>query len=136
MISWRGDGRGGTHWHDLEDDRPWFDPALEADRRQDEIAADAAAALLAPRPPWELVDLERFGPVELLEVEAYGRPRSRPRTDERYAPGRLATPVDDDLTKARRRRVLNLALDGPTVVPYRRGSAHHARTQQNRDLAG
>lgn len=136
MITWRGDGRGGTLWHDLEADRPWLDPAAEADRRQDEIAADAVAALTARRPPWELVDLERFGPLEVLEVEAYGRPNPRPRTHERYAPGRLHLPADDDLIRARRRRVLNEALDGNTSVPYRRGSEKHAGPRQDRDLAG
>jgi hypothetical protein len=135
VNTWSFPARGGTMWDDLEQDRPWFDECLEADRRQDAIAADAAAALEAPAPPWELVDLERFGPLELLEAVACERPA---RADTPPAPTARPAWVDnDDLTRARRRRVLAEALEwGTTVAYYRpRKGTKDARTRPARRRA-
>lgn len=109
---------GGTPWDDLLDDQPWFDPAIESDRQQDAIAADALAALVAVPPPWADVALERFGRVDLVDVEQLARPSPAPARVPIVA--RSPGLDDHDLSRLRRRKILNTALDEPTSVPYRR----------------
>lgn len=120
MITHRFPATGGTPWHDLEEDRPWSDPALEADRRQDAIAAGAAAALTAELPAAAAIARERFGHPAVLAEERYARPSPAPAT----VPGVARTPgLDDhDLSQYRRRKTLNGALVDVPAATYRRGA--------------
>lgn len=107
MITRRFPVAGGTPWDDLLKDRPWFDPAVEADRRQDTIAADAEAALTAALPTAAAVALERFGHVDLVALEA-STPAPYP-----IRPRFLVRPLwlhNDELSRRRRQHVLLDAL--------------------------
>lgn len=96
---------GGTPWHDLEADRPWFDECAEADYLQDRQEAwDAHPPAAAD------VALERFGALVDLVAES-------------------PTPLDDEITCRRRQRILNDALEPDPTIVYRRGSAHRALDQ-------
>lgn len=125
MITYVFPPRGGTPWDDLEEDRPWFDEALEADRLQDRERVWAA------NPP-SAADVvgERFGDVDQAARELY-----RPPPEEVTPwPVVRAALLDDDIIRYRRRKTLNQALkDVPST--YRRGN-NHARTPNRRDLAG
>jgi hypothetical protein len=99
------DGGGLPPWMDIQD-QPWFDECKAADRLQDlEWAAQAHA--------------ERFGPPADLAAEAERRPR--PRWLAIAPPEVHAALSDDDITIARRRRILNNALDPDRIRLPARG---------------
>ncbi len=96
MKTYRFAPAGGTLWDDLEADRPWFDPAIAADRLQDRETAERAA-------------VERFDLVA-LEAEA-GRPApALVDPDVMVRPGVRSRLEDNDIVKAGRRRDLVEAL--------------------------
>lgn len=107
MITHRYPVTGGCHWDDLEADRPWFDPAIEADRLQDRETRAAAIA-------------ERFGPLLALEVEhEYARPPLPVIPAPTIGAGYATQLVDNDITRYARRRALVAALDDPPADHHR-----------------
>lgn len=113
MIRYEFPPIGGTPWHDLEEDRPWFDECAEADYLQDREEAWAA------NPPAAAdVAGERFGPLTDILAEA---------------PPDL---LDNDLTRHQRRKILNEALEADPTIIYRRGSGDRASATHHRDMAG
>lgn len=96
-------GGGGDDWDDLRDARPWWDPAIAADRDQDlDIATARHAAHLA----------ERFGDPAVLAGELHARPAGKPRgVPARRVVASPETLIDNDIVCAARRRALSAALD-------------------------
>lgn len=90
MITCTFPAAGGTPWDDLEQDRPWDDPAVLADR------ADWLAEQFGPVPAGEAC----AGPVLPVPAEPPAR---------RIIAGPAAL-VDHDLVCAARRRTLDRAL--------------------------
>jgi hypothetical protein len=95
-VGWPG-GPALPPWIDRFDD-PTFDECWEADRLQD--LAQAVA--------------ERFGPPEALACEREYRPRPAPLP---AGPARLVELVDDEVSIARRRRILERALQPAPDAP-------------------
>lgn len=89
-------------WMDRFDD-PTFDSCWEADRLQD--LAELAAEVVA----------ERFGPLDQLTGEREQQPR--PRWILLARPATAAAWSDDEVTIARRRRVLDDALGPAEAAP-------------------